>query len=95
MVGNELLAAKLSIYVDGEETLYYAFHWLVDFGGDEPADDMILLQAEGRHRTIFISKSALDYVSIPTHKYEAGGVEAAAEALDMIDELPGVREKGK
>ena len=52
--------------MDDEKALYYAFYELIEFDGGEPADDMILLRAEGRHRTAFIKKSALDYVSIPT-----------------------------
>jgi hypothetical protein len=46
---------------------------------------MILLTAEGRHRIIFVSKGALDYVSIPTHKYEAGKIEAAAADLEGME----------
>jgi transcriptional regulator with XRE-family HTH domain len=70
------------VYVDSHEDLYNAFYELTDFDGGEPADDMILLTAEGSHRVIFVNKGALDYVSIPTHHYEAGGVEAADAALE-------------
>jgi hypothetical protein len=61
------------------------FSELIEFEGGEPADDLILLPAEGSHRSVFINKDALDYVSIPTHKYEAGSVEAAADALDGME----------
>jgi transcriptional regulator with XRE-family HTH domain len=74
------------VYVDSHKDLYNAFYELIEFHGGEPADDMILLEAEGRHRTIFISKVALDYVSIPTHQYEAGSDEAAATNLDNMEE---------
>jgi hypothetical protein len=47
---------------------------------------MILLRAEGSHRVAFINKNALDYVSMPTHHYEAGRVEASAALLDAVDE---------
>lgn len=60
------------------------FMELIEFEGGDPADGMILLQAEGSHRTIFINKAALDYVSIPTHKYEAGSVDVAAEGLEGL-----------
>lgn len=70
------------VYVDNNENLYNAFYGLIEFDEGESADDMILLTAEGRHRVIFINKGALDYVSIPTHKYEAGSVEAAAASLE-------------
>jgi transcriptional regulator with XRE-family HTH domain len=73
---------RRDVYVDQDEALHSAFHELIDLDGGEPADDMILLEAEGRHRTIFISKGAVDYVSIPTHRYQAGSVEAAANDLD-------------
>jgi hypothetical protein len=72
---------RRELYVDDDETLYNAFFELIEFEGGEPADDMILIPAEGRHRTAFINKDALDYVSMPTHKYEAGSVEAAASNL--------------
>jgi hypothetical protein len=46
---------------------------------------MILLPAEGNHRVIFINKAALDYVSVPTHHYEAGRVDAEDEALETLE----------
>jgi transcriptional regulator with XRE-family HTH domain len=73
---------RRDLYVERDEDLYGAFNELIEFGEDAPADDMILLPAEGGHRTVFISKGALDYVSIPTHKYEAGSIEIAADVLD-------------
>ena len=75
---------RRDVYVDDEEALYNAFYELTEFAGGDPADDMVLLPAEGRHRIIFINKNALDYVSIPTHKYEAGSVEAAATAMEGV-----------
>ncbi|MBV9192261.1 MAG: helix-turn-helix domain-containing protein [Betaproteobacteria bacterium] len=71
-----------SVYVDSPENLFIAFSELTDFNGGDPSDDMIRLEAEGRHRTIFISKSGLDYVVIPTHKYKEGRVDADAAELD-------------
>jgi hypothetical protein len=73
------------VYIDNHEDLYSAFCELIEFDGDEPADDMILLTAEGRHRIVFVNKGALDYVSIPTHKYEAGRVEVAAADLEGME----------
>ena len=77
---------RRDVYVDDHENLYNAFYELTEFDGGQPADDMILLPAEGRHRTIFIRKGALDFVSIPTHQYEAGSVEAAAADLGNMEE---------
>jgi hypothetical protein len=70
------------VYVDNDKDLYEAFYQLIEFEGGNPVDEMILLRAEGRHRVIFVNKGALDYVSIPTHKYEAGSVEASADYLE-------------
>jgi hypothetical protein len=76
---------RRDVYVNDDEDLYNAFYELIEFNGGEPADDMILLPAEGSHRIVFISKTAVDYVSIPTHKYEAGSVEAAAGDLEGVE----------
>jgi transcriptional regulator with XRE-family HTH domain len=76
---------RRSVYVDGPERLYRAFYELIDFGGGDPADDMIVLPAEGWHRTIFINKSALDYAMLPTHQYIEGRTESNVEDLDALD----------
>jgi hypothetical protein len=73
-----------SVYFDRPVDLYDAFYELVEYDGGGSADDMIRLEAEGPHRIIFINKAALDYVAIPTHKFEEGRVERDAEALDHI-----------
>jgi transcriptional regulator with XRE-family HTH domain len=74
---------RRSVNVYDSQDLFNAFYDLTDFDGGEPADDMIRVETEGRHRIIFINKSALDYVSIPSHKYEEGRVEANAADLDL------------
>jgi transcriptional regulator with XRE-family HTH domain len=76
---------RRDIYVDDRESLYNAFYELIELDNDELADDMILLTAEGSHRIAFINKDALDYVSIPTHQYEAGSVDAAAAVLESAE----------
>lgn len=73
---------RRDVFVDQDEALFNAFYELTEFDGGDPADDMIRLEAEGSDRVVFINKGALDYVSIPTHKYEAGRVEADAKALE-------------
>jgi transcriptional regulator with XRE-family HTH domain len=65
--------------------LFNAFYELIDFNGGEPADDMIRLEAEGSHRIIFINKTALDYVMMPTHRYHAGRTDADADALEAFE----------
>jgi transcriptional regulator with XRE-family HTH domain len=79
---------RRDVYVDGDEALYNAFHELTEFDGGDPADDMIVLSAEGSHRIAFINKTSLDYVSIPTHRYEAGRVEAEDAMLEDIERVP-------
>jgi len=72
---------RRSVMVDGPKIIYEAFWELIDFDGDTD-DGMIRLPAEGYHRTIFINKDALDYVSIPTHQFEEGSIDTAAEEID-------------
>jgi hypothetical protein len=74
---------RRSVNVEEPGDLFNAFYELTDFHGGDPADDMIRLEAVGRHRIILINKGGLDYVSIPTHRYEEGRTEAAAVDLDV------------
>ena len=73
---------RRSVYVDDPQNLFNAFYELTDLDGGDPADDLIRLEAEGRHRIVFINKSALDYVVIPTHKYNEGRIDSHAAELD-------------
>jgi hypothetical protein len=73
---------RRSVYVNEPENLFNAFYDLTDFDGGEPGDDMIRLEAVGWHRIIFINKSALDYVAIPTHLYKEGRDDVEAAELD-------------
>ena len=45
----------------------------------------ICLGAEGWHRTIFMDKNALDYVTLPTHQYMEGRTESVAGEVDAIE----------
>jgi transcriptional regulator with XRE-family HTH domain len=76
---------RRSVYVDDSENLFDAFSDLTDFEEVEVTDEMIRLEAEGRHRIIFINKNALDYVSFPTHRYNEGRVNVADDALRTED----------
>ena len=71
-----------SVAVYTSEDLFDAFYELIDFDGGISAEGMIRWEAEGQHRIIFLNKEALDYVSIPTHKFEEGRVERTAEDLE-------------
>lgn len=77
---------RRSISVYRPEDLFDAFYELIDFDGGPFAQDMIRFEAEGRHRIIFIHKSAVDYVSIPTHQLSEGRIEREAEGIDSIGE---------
>lgn len=72
---------RRTVYVDDRQALFRAFWEVVD-QNDGTVDDMIRLEAEGRHRIIFINKGALDYVSVPTHQLDDGRVEVDAVALE-------------
>lgn len=71
------------VYVDCNRALYKAFWELLDLDPhyvDQPAP--ILLNAEGRHRIVYLNPEALDYVSVPSHKLEDSRLEFYAESLD-------------
>jgi transcriptional regulator with XRE-family HTH domain len=63
------------VYLHWPPTVFGAFCELMDFGGGDP-DDMIEISVEGAHRTIFMNKDALDYVTTPTHLYLQGKADA-------------------
>ncbi|MDR6411365.1 helix-turn-helix domain-containing protein [Paraburkholderia terricola] len=67
-------------YVQESRLLYEVFSFL-EFDNDD-MDGMICMPLEGYHRTIAIRKSALDYISIPKHKFHEGSIECAEEELD-------------
>jgi transcriptional regulator with XRE-family HTH domain len=73
---------KRSITTFDSKSLFDAFYELIDFDGGLSPDGMIRWAAEGYHRTIFINKQALDYIVIPTHKFEEGRVETTADELE-------------
>lgn len=51
--------------------LYNAMWPLTDFGNDSP-DGMICLEMEEGYQIAFINPNALDYIAVPTHKFEYG-----------------------
>jgi len=77
---------RRSVYVDRPEYLFDAFYEFIDFSGGTFGDEMIRLEAEGRHRIVFINRNAIDYVSIPTHQLNDGRTERNAEAIDSLGE---------
>jgi transcriptional regulator with XRE-family HTH domain len=77
---------RRTLYVDRPESLFDAFYELIDYNGSTSNEDMIRVEAVGRHRIVFINKHALDYVSIPTHRLNEGRIERDAEAIDSLGE---------
>lgn len=75
---------KRSVIVDDREKLYDAFYDLVEFDGDVWAEQMIRVEAAGSDRIIFINRSALDYVIVPTHQFYTGRIDANDVALDAL-----------
>jgi transcriptional regulator with XRE-family HTH domain len=71
-----------SVDVYRSEDLFDAFYELIDFNSDVSEEGMICWEAEGRHRIIFVNRGVLDYIAIPTHKFEEGRIERTAEALE-------------
>ena len=49
-------------------------------------DELLFLAPEGYHRSIFISLSALDCITVPAHKYREGELDSAADELDEAEE---------
>lgn len=66
------------------EVIYDAFWELIEFP-DAHDIEMIRIAPEGYHRTIFVNPNALDYISLPTHKWEGGNLEAAAVELETAE----------
>lgn len=76
---------RRSVFIEcSEEDVFGAFCPLIDFGDMHEDDEIILFRNAGYHRAIFINPLALDYVSLPTHKFEAGSLETEAETLDAL-----------
>lgn len=74
-----------SVYIDSDENIFNAFANLIDSDGGDPAENMIRLEAESYHRLVFINKNALDYVAIPSHKYNNGQTDSLAIDLDRSE----------
>jgi len=71
--------------IEEPEELFEAFEPLLDGFGDELDDDLIRFAVEGWYRTIFINKQAVDYVMLPTHLLNEGGIEMEAKLLDELE----------
>lgn len=87
MPGNQLkyqFSNGLVRIVDDYEIkdLFEAFYSLVDYGEDV-GDELIRMPIAGWHRTAFIHKDVLDYVMMPTHRFNQGRLEMDAELEEM------------
>jgi transcriptional regulator with XRE-family HTH domain len=76
-----------------DSELYSAF-W--DFAEDldgEMTTDLIRIEYENQDQYIFLNKHAFDYVMMPTHKFEAGQIDQAAEEIDALGDDEPVTKK--
>lgn len=69
-------------YASESKMLYEVFSPITSDGDDDLLDHTIYLPLEGYHRTIVITASALDYISIPRHKFHEGLIECAEDDID-------------
>lgn len=80
-VSWQLSSGKIrSVYVDENREIYDLVYLMENNLGD--LDEMIYISAEGRHRSIFINKRELDYLSVPAHKFREGSLECIEEMVD-------------
>lgn len=68
-----------SEYVYKDEEIEKTFYWLEDENDDY--NEPIHISVEGYHKSIFILKDSIDYISAPLHKYNKG------QLLNMEDML--------
>jgi transcriptional regulator with XRE-family HTH domain len=72
-----------------EGELYSAFWAFADDLDGEIAGDLIRIEYENEDQYIFLNRNAFDYIMMPTHKFEAGQIDQAAEEIDeLCDEEP-------
>jgi transcriptional regulator with XRE-family HTH domain len=69
-------------YAPESKLLYEVFSLITPDSDDILLDGTIYLPLEGYHRTIVITGSALDYISIPKHKFHEGLIECAEQEID-------------
>lgn len=79
-------------YVFDNLVLFEALNCLQD---PDEAEDMILLPIEGYHRSIQIRKAAVAYISVPKHKFHAGGVENGVARSKPTHHPSAIRPTGK
>ncbi len=78
-----------SIYIHDTDALYNAFWELIELETNhaDTDDDMIHFPVEGYHRSIFINKGAVDYISIPAHQFEKGRIDQLAQEIDAFEKI--------
>ncbi|MDE2421092.1 MAG: helix-turn-helix transcriptional regulator [Gammaproteobacteria bacterium] len=63
-----------------KEVVYDTFERIM-FDPDD-LDDLIYLPIEGYHRSIFINKNSIDYISIPMHTFNEGSLKERERLID-------------
>ncbi len=67
--------------ISDNKALYKSFSLLAMSELDE-CGDFLYLSPEGYHRSIALRLSAIDYISVPAHKFNEGQIDSAEEELD-------------
>ncbi len=68
--------------ISESKDIYENFSLLTSFEED---DEFMRISPEGYHRSILINLAAVDYLSVPSHKFREGQIESAAEELGESD----------
>lgn len=75
---------RRSLYLDDRE-MYSAF-WPFTDELDGEMTELIRIEYVNEAQYAFLNKRAFDYVMMPTHKFEAGQIDQAADEIDSIDD---------
>lgn len=69
-----------SMYFDQDEVLYDTFN-LLELSLED-GENFLYLGGEGYHRSAFVNLSQIDYISIPSHRFNEGRLISREGALD-------------
>ncbi|MBB5941220.1 helix-turn-helix transcriptional regulator [Xanthomonas sp. 3307] len=74
-------------HISDDKELFDSFYELIDFSEnfDDARSKLIRIPIEGWHRIAFINSAAIDYIILPTHRFERGRTETDASMLDESD----------
>jgi len=73
---------RRSVELEGFDDLFEVFGPLLEDFDDELDDEFVKFPIVQWHRIAFINKHELDYVMLPSHRFEQGRLEMEAKLLD-------------